>query len=90
MGAEKHKQETSFDEKTEDLRSLILYNDDVNTFDYIIDSLIEVCGHDELQAEQCAMIAHYKGKCEILSGSYDELKPPYSELLRRHITVSID
>lgn len=48
--------------------SLILYNDEINTFDHVIKSLIEVCGHDSIQAEQCALIVHLKGSCEIKSG----------------------
>jgi ATP-dependent Clp protease adaptor protein ClpS len=47
---------------------LILYNDDVNTFEHVIKSLVEVCGHDPVQAEQCAMIVHFKGSCEIKRG----------------------
>lgn len=45
--------------------TLILYNDEVNTFDHVIKSLVDVCGHDPVQAEQCAMIVHFKGSCEI-------------------------
>ncbi|TAL81901.1 MAG: ATP-dependent Clp protease adaptor ClpS [Bacteroidetes bacterium] len=48
--------------------SLILYNDDINTFDHVIKSLVEVCGHDSVQAEQCAMIVHLKGSCEVKTG----------------------
>jgi ATP-dependent Clp protease adaptor protein ClpS len=47
---------------------LILYNDDINTFDHVIKSLVEVCGHDPVQAEQCAMIVHFKGSCEVKLG----------------------
>lgn len=55
--------------------SLILYNDNVNTFEHVINALVEVCGHDALQAEQCAFIVHFKGSCEIKSGSRDILEP---------------
>lgn len=48
--------------------SLILYNDEVNTFDHVIKSLVEICGHDPVQAEQCAMIVHFKGSCEVKTG----------------------
>lgn len=48
--------------------TLILYNDDVNTFDHVIKSLVEVCGHDSVQAEQCALIVHFKGSCEVKMG----------------------
>jgi ATP-dependent Clp protease adaptor protein ClpS len=54
-------------------RSLILYNDDINTFDHVIKSLVEVCGHDAVQAEQCALIVHFKGSCEVKSGVVEVL-----------------
>jgi ATP-dependent Clp protease adaptor protein ClpS len=47
---------------------LILYNDEINTFEHVIKSLVEVCGHDPVQAEQCAMIVHFKGSCEVKTG----------------------
>ncbi|NSW93571.1 MAG: ATP-dependent Clp protease adaptor ClpS [Bacteroidales bacterium] len=53
----------------EEKSSLILFNDEVNTFSHVIKSLVEVCGHDEVQAEQCALIVHLKGSCEIKTGS---------------------
>lgn len=52
---------------------LVLYNDNVNTFDYVIKSLVEICGHDPVQAEQCAMLVHLKGRCEIRKGSSETL-----------------
>ena len=52
---------------------LILYNDDINTFAYVIKSLVEVCGHDDYQAEQCAMLTHLKGRCDIKTGSRELL-----------------
>ena len=69
--------------------SLVLHNDEVNTFDFVIDALMEVCGHDSIQAEQCAMIAHYNGKCAVKKGSISDLKPPYEEMTNRQLTVSI-
>ena len=53
--------------------SLILFNDDVNTFEHVIKSLVEVCGHDSVQAEQCAMIVHFKGSCEVRIGVVEVL-----------------
>jgi ATP-dependent Clp protease adaptor protein ClpS len=76
-------------EKPEDFKSLILFNDDFNAFDYVIQCLVEVCEHDEMQAENCAMIAHYKGKCPVKNGSIDELKPKKEEMIRRKLTVEI-
>ena len=70
-------------------KELILFNDDVNTFDWVIETLVEVCGHDAIQAEQCAMIAHFNGKCPVKSGTYQELKPVCDEMTSRELTVSI-
>ncbi|MDO9512059.1 MAG: ATP-dependent Clp protease adaptor ClpS [Bacteroidales bacterium] len=70
-------------------RYLILFNDEVNTFDHIIETLIDVCRHEPEQAEQCALIAHYKGKCHVKSGELNELKPMADEMLRRQVTVEI-
>ena len=61
--------------KSSRLHEIILYNDDVNTFDHVIRTLIEVCDHTPEQAEQCSLIVHYKGKCSVKSGTYDELEP---------------
>jgi len=66
---------------------LILFNDDVNSFDFVIESLVEVCDHDLVQAEQCAMIAHFKGKCGIKSGTLTELTPMNNELNSRGIST---
>ncbi|MCF8378345.1 MAG: ATP-dependent Clp protease adaptor ClpS [Bacteroidales bacterium] len=73
----------------EDLKELVLHNDDVNTFDYVIETLIEVCDHNLEQAEQCALITHYRGRCVVKSGSETELKPPYTEMTNRKLTVTI-
>jgi ATP-dependent Clp protease adaptor protein ClpS len=53
--------------------SLILYNDDINTFEHVIKSLVEICGHDAVQAEQCALIVHFKGSCEVRLGVVEVL-----------------
>ncbi|MCC6252787.1 MAG: ATP-dependent Clp protease adaptor ClpS [Bacteroidia bacterium] len=76
-------------EDVEQEKSLILYNDDVNTFDYVIDSLIEVCNHDIIQAEQCTYLVHYAGKCDVKNGTFEELKPMRTELSRRGLTAKI-
>lgn len=72
-----------------ELHSLILYNDEVNTFDYIIDTLIDVCEHDAMQAENCAWIAHFKGKCKVKNGTLNDLKPRYKKMTDRKLTVEI-
>jgi ATP-dependent Clp protease adaptor protein ClpS len=88
----KEKNNTTFenDELLSENKTLILFNDDFNTFDFVIQSLVEVCSHDEIQAEQCALIVHYKGKCAVKSDSFSNLKPMFDELSRRDLTVSID
>lgn len=68
---------------------LVLHNDDVNTFDFVISSLIEVCGHTPEQAEQCTWLVHFKGKCEVKSGEFDFLKPMCLELLNRGLSAEI-
>jgi ATP-dependent Clp protease adaptor protein ClpS len=70
-------------------RQIILYNDDVNTFDFVITSLIKVCRHDAIQAEQCTYLVHYKGKCSVKRGSYEEMEPMCTALLERGLTAEI-
>jgi ATP-dependent Clp protease adaptor protein ClpS len=53
---------------TDGSATLVLYNDEVNTFEHVIKSLVEVCGHDPVQAEQCSMIVHFRGSCEVKIG----------------------
>ncbi len=69
--------------------SLIVWNDDVNTFEWVITSLMEVCGHTEEQAEQCALIIHYNGKYAVKEGEYSDLKPMCEALLERGISATI-
>ncbi len=69
--------------------TLVIYNDDVNPYDYVIESLIEVCDHNPLQAEQCTLIAHHKGKCDVKTGERSQLKPMKDELLRRGLSAVI-
>ena len=77
------------EDKTSDDNKVILFNDEVNTFDFVIQSLIEVCQHDQIQAEQATMIVHYNGKCDVKHGSANKLKPICTELLRRGLTAEI-
>ncbi|MBU2649997.1 MAG: ATP-dependent Clp protease adaptor ClpS [Bacteroidetes bacterium] len=90
MVKEKTKSINQEKEVTEDLKDLILFNDDFNTFDYVIESLIEVCNHDHVQAEQCAWIAHLKGKCGVKKGTAEELTPLRNEMINRKLTVEIN
>lgn len=68
---------------------IILYNDDVNTFEYVINILVKYCKHSVEQAEQCSYIVHYSGKCSVKSGTIDELKPICSNLLDAGLTAEI-
>ena len=69
---------------------LVLYNDEVNTFDFVIESLVKVCKHELHQAEQCTYIVHYKGRCSVKKGTFDYLRPMYSALLTRGLTAEIN
>lgn len=74
----------------DEAKNLVLFNDEFNTFDFVIDTLIEVCGHSMEQAETCTWIVHYKGKCAVKSGSFYELRPVYQEFVNRNLTASIE
>ena len=69
---------------------LIVWNDDVNTFDWVIETLVEVCGHSYEQAEQCAFIIHFKGKYAVKQGSYEELEPMCTAITDRGINATIE
>ncbi len=78
------------DAKEARVRELILFNDDVNTFEHVIDALVDVCEHDLLQAEQCTYIVHYNGKCSVKNGSYLRLKPMKEGLIDRGLSAVIN
>ena len=77
-------------EKLTEQKDLIVYNDDVNTFDHVIESLVKVCRHDTIQAEQCTFIIHYNGKCQVKRGSFEKLEPMCTALLDRGISAVIE
>ncbi len=72
-----------------DQNQLIVYNDDYNTFDHVIRTLIEVCDHSQQQAEQCTYIIHYKGKCSVKEGSFEKLAPMCSAIHDRGISAEV-
>lgn len=72
-----------------DSKELILYNDDFNTFEHVIDSLIAICEHSPNQAEQCAYIVHYNGKCTVKKGPTEKLQPMAKALQLQRLTVKI-
>ncbi|MBE0647685.1 MAG: ATP-dependent Clp protease adaptor ClpS [Bacteroidales bacterium] len=90
MVKEKVKPVEHQDDLAQHLSQLILFNDDVNSFDFVIETLVEICKHDPMQAEQCAWIAHYKGKCAVKEGSFQELKPLHDAMSKRGLTVSLE
>ena len=76
-------------EKEVPQHEIILFNDDIHTFDYVIDALIDVCEHNYIQAEQCTVLVHYKGKCSVKTGEYEELKPKCTKLLQLGLSAEI-
>ncbi|MEC8175630.1 MAG: ATP-dependent Clp protease adaptor ClpS [Bacteroidota bacterium] len=86
---EKTQKEILVDLSKSDHHQIILYNDDVNTFDHVIETLINVCDHTTLQAEQCTLIVHYKGKCSVKSGTLFDLKPRLKKLIKANLTAEI-
>lgn len=86
-------EETSVDVLDEvvdtDVHNLVVFNDEVNTFDHVINTLIDVCAHTPEQAEQCTLLIHYKGKCSVKNGSWEELVPMRNEICRRGISAEV-
>lgn len=72
-----------------EVRTLVVFNDEINTFDWVIETLIKVCNHTPEQAEQCTLIIHYKGKCSVKEGEFDSLVPMRNEICRRGISAEI-
>jgi ATP-dependent Clp protease adaptor protein ClpS len=71
-------------------RFLVLHNDDYHTFDYVINALVEICEHDLIQAEQCTLLIHYKGKCDVKKGSFSYLRPMKNALVQKELKATID
>ena len=86
---EKVSEEILVDSDSSHENEIILYNDDVNTFDHVIDTLMKVCDHTLEQAKQCSIIVHYKGKCSVKTGSYSDLKPRCTKLLEAGLSAEI-
>ncbi len=88
--------DTEFDKKEEDTlndllnrNTLLLINDDFHTFDFVVEALVDVCRHDSTQAEQCAYITHYKGKCDVKKGKMSTIKPMRDLLAEKGLKVKI-
>jgi ATP-dependent Clp protease adaptor protein ClpS len=91
MTKEKYKEIPDFDHSTDtvDEHQLLLINDDIHTFDYVIDALIDICNHTPQQAAQCTMIVHYKGSCDVKKGTFEELRPLRKALIEKELKASI-
>jgi len=86
---EKISEELLLEEETVRQNEIVLFNDDVNTFDHVIDTLMAVCEHTPEQAEQCSLIVHYKGKCTVKTGAYKDLEPRCSQLLEAGLSAEL-
>lgn len=86
---EKIREKVGVKEVTSINNEIVVYNDDVNTFDHVIDTLIRVCNHTSEQAEQCSLIVHYNGKCTVKTGALDKLKPQCLQLLEAGLSAEI-
>lgn len=86
---EKASEELLVEETVSTQNEIVLYNDEVNTFDHVIETLMYACDHTSQQAEQCSLIVHYKGKCTVKTGEYDDLKPRCSKLLEAGLSAEI-
>jgi ATP-dependent Clp protease adaptor protein ClpS len=86
---EKIQEDVLIEESLGNQNEIILYNDDVNTFDHVIETLIRVCKHTSEQAEQCSILVHYKGKCTVKTGGYEELVPQCTQLLEAGLSAEI-
>ncbi len=76
-------------DETDEENKLVLFNDEENTFDFVIECLVEICGHNLIQAEQCTILVHYKGKCTVKTGSMETLKPMHEKLISCGLTSEI-
>ena len=86
---EKVQDEHLVDTLEQSLNEIVLYNDDVNTFDHVINTLMLVCDHSSEQAEQCSILVHYKGQCTVKTGPYKELEPKCAKLLEAGLSAEI-
>jgi ATP-dependent Clp protease adaptor protein ClpS len=82
-------EELLIEEETVRQNEIVVFNDDVNTFDHVIATLISVCDHTPEQAEQCSLIVHYKGKCTVKTGEYKDLEPRCTSLLSAGLSAEI-
>lgn len=86
---EKYLEDLLLEEAISKQNQIVLFNDDVNTFDHVIETLIYACDHTPEQAEQCSIIVHYKGKCTVKTGAFEDLKPRCTKLLQAGLSAEI-
>ncbi len=89
MTKEKVQEKVDVLEQEVNQHEIVLFNDDIHTFDFVIDSLIDVCKHTMEQAEQCTYLVHYKGKCSVKTGEFDELKSCCTQLLNLGLSAEL-
>jgi len=82
--------DTELDQLVRSPRAIVVHNDDFNTFDFVIETLIDVCRQEPLQAEQCTYLIHYHGKCAVKTGLFKRLQPVWAELTQRGLTATIE
>lgn len=86
--------EVEFQEELDTLvqapKSIVIHNDDYHTFDFVIETLIEVCGHEPMQAEQCTYVIHYSGKCAVKTDMFNKLQPMWAKLITVGLTATIE
>jgi ATP-dependent Clp protease adaptor protein ClpS len=87
---EQHQTDTEVLTDTDVIHNLVVWNDDVNTFDWVIESLVEICAHTPEQAEQCALFIHYRGKYAVKCGGFEVLRPQCEALIDRGINATIN
>jgi ATP-dependent Clp protease adaptor protein ClpS len=86
----KEEKEVDLLDVVDDGLKVVLYNDDVNTFDWVIECLCELCEHEEIQAEQCALLVHYKGKAVVKTGEEDKMKSICQALCDRGLSAVVE
>ncbi|GLB54033.1 ATP-dependent Clp protease adaptor protein ClpS [Neptunitalea chrysea] len=86
---EQYLEDLLLEEEVKNQNEIVLYNDEVNTFDHVINTLMRTCDHTPEQAEQCSLIVHYKGKCTVKTGDYDDLKPRCTLMLEAGLSAEI-
>lgn len=86
---EKISEDVLLEEERVSMNEIVLFNDEVNTFEHVIHTLMDVCDHTPEQAEQCSLIVHYNGKCIVKTGEYKDLKPRCTRLLQAGLSAEI-